>query len=183
MAVKGEPIAPNKGSHAQGRILGTNLTPKEQVQTYLNIWKTEDYKGFDSDLVRDQIRLVSAAAEPTATATFAYTVTAPFCNRLGALHGGAAALVFDICTSVAIAPIASDIWGVARVSRTLNITYLRPAPMGTECLIDCEVMHAGKRLCMIRGVMKRKDDGAVLSTAEHGKVLNDLSKDKCFDLL
>ena len=36
--------------------------------------------------------------------------------------------------------------------------------------IECEVVHAGKRLCSLVGVMKRESDGAVLCTCEHGKV-------------
>ena len=61
-------------------------------------------------------------------------------------------------------------WGYASVSRTLNITYLRPSPVGEEVLIENEVVHAGKRLCTIKGVMKRKKDGAILAVCEHGKV-------------
>ena len=57
----------------------------------------------------------------------------------------------------------------AGVSRTLNCTYLRPVPMGETVIIESEVVHAGKRLCAIKGVMKRERDGAVLTTCEHGK--------------
>ena len=42
--------------------------------------------------------------------------------------------------------------------------------MGEEVLVESEVVHAGKRLCSIKGVMKRKKDGAVLAICEHGKV-------------
>lgn len=58
----------------------------------------------------------------------------------------------------------------AGVTRTLSVTYIRPVPMGEEVLVESEVVHAGKRLCTIKGVMKRKSDGAVLTTCEHGKV-------------
>jgi len=36
------------------------------------------------------------------------------------------------------------------VSRTLNITYLRPVSKGEVVLIESEVVHIGKRLCKIR---------------------------------
>ena len=61
-------------------------------------------------------------------------------------------------------------WAFAGVSRTLNVTYIRPIPAGEEVIIESEVVHAGKRLCSIKGVMKRKTDGAILATCEHGKV-------------
>jgi hypothetical protein len=41
--------------------------------------------------------------------------------------------------------------------------------MGETVLIESEVVHAGKRLCALKGVMKRERDGAVLTTCEHGK--------------
>jgi acyl-coenzyme A thioesterase PaaI-like protein len=50
------------------------------------------------------------------------------------------------------------------VSRTLNVTYLRPVPAGEEVLIESTVVHAGKRLCLIKGEMRRRRDGAVLAT-------------------
>ena len=43
-------------------------------------------------------------------------------------------------------------------------------PSGQKVTVECEVVHAGKRLCSLKGVMKRVDDGAVLATCEHGKV-------------
>ena len=61
-------------------------------------------------------------------------------------------------------------WAFAGVSRTLNVTYIRPIPAGEEVVIESEVVHAGKRLCTIKGVMKRKKDDAILATCEHGKV-------------
>lgn len=58
----------------------------------------------------------------------------------------------------------------AGVTRTLNVTYLRPVPLGETVLVECEVVHAGKRLCALKGVMKRESDGAILTSCEHGKV-------------
>jgi acyl-coenzyme A thioesterase 13 len=87
---------------------------------------------------------------------------------MGNLHGGAAALIFDICTTCALVPIARDgFWVFVGVTRNLNVTYLRPAPMGARVEVHCEVVHAGKRLATIRGEIRR--EGKVLSICEHLK--------------
>ena len=59
------------------------------------------------------------------------------------------------------------------VSRTLNVTYLRPVPVGTEVDIHCEILQVGRTLCTLKGVMKRTDNGAVLAVCEHGKFNTD----------
>lgn len=56
------------------------------------------------------------------------------------------------------------------VSRTLNCTYLRPAPVGTKVFIESHVVHLGKRLAQTAGVMRLGSvDGKVCYTCEHGK--------------
>lgn len=55
------------------------------------------------------------------------------------------------------------------MSRTLNVTYLRPMPVGEKILIECELVSIGKTMSTIRGVMRRASDGAVTATCEHGK--------------
>lgn len=74
------------------------------------------------------------------------------------------------------------------MSRTLNVTYLRPIPVGETVIIECEVVAVGKRLgeylnfsllycarltriiATITATMKRKSDGALMCMCEHGKV-------------
>lgn len=132
---------------------------------------------------------------------FGYTVQPEHCNRMNNMHGGATAALFDFCTSLAmtLAPSSpkeatsaqtdaagnvvddesddeEDIiksWRRLGVSRTLAVTYVRPAPNGGAVLIECEQVHAGKRLSSLRGVLRRAKDGAVLATCEHGKVILD----------
>lgn len=68
-------------------------------------------------------------------------------NRLGNCHGGCIATLFDFCTTTALIPVARPgYWAYMGVSRTLNVTYLRPVPLGEVVLIESEVVHAGKRL-------------------------------------
>lgn len=42
-------------------------------------------------------------------------------------------------------------------------------PLGEKVMIECEVVHAGKRLATLVGTM-RGEGGKVLATCEHGKV-------------
>lgn len=59
---------------------------------------------------------------------------------------------------------------VAGVSRNLSLTYLKPVPVGEKVLVECEIVSAGKKLCHLKGRMKRASDGVVLATCEHDKV-------------
>jgi uncharacterized protein (TIGR00369 family) len=119
------------------------------------------------------IRLHSIAhAQPRVTFTF--TVRPEHCNRLYNLHGGCAATLFDFSTTMAILLANKPgFWQYLGVSRTLNVTYLRPIPDGQEILIENEIVQIGKRMCTLRGVMKRKEDGVVMAVCEHGKFNND----------
>ncbi|KAM0277689.1 hypothetical protein ACHAQH_005632 [Verticillium albo-atrum] len=108
------------------------------------------------------------------TATFAFTVPQSHANGLNNLHGGAAASLFDYTTSLSLALVARPgAWQHLGVTRTLNVTYLRPVPVGTEVLIECEVVAAGRVLCALRGTIRRKSDGIILVVCEHQKFNTD----------
>lgn len=95
----------------------------------------------------DHLSLVSATAKPTATTVFEMAVTAAFTNRMGNMHGGAIALVYDMCTTMAAAPVArKDFWWFGGVSRTLNVTFMRPVKLGMRIVIESEVLQIGSRL-------------------------------------
>lgn len=120
-----------------------------------------------------------------------YTVRPEHCNPTGNMHGGAVATLFDFATSMAQAaapqslatvdrnigedPVAAS-WRGLGVSRTLAVTYVRPTPCDTDVLIDCEMVHGGRMLSSLRGIMRRRSDGAVLATCEHGKVQTSLPR-------
>ncbi|POS74689.1 hypothetical protein DHEL01_v206925 [Diaporthe helianthi] len=64
-------------------------------------------------------------------------------------------------------------WFWLGVSRTLNVTYLKPIPLGEEILVEAEILSIGRKLATIRGTMTRESDGALLTVCEHGKVNTD----------
>lgn len=110
---------------------------------------------------------------------FSYTVQPENANPMGNLHGGCTATLFDFCTTLPICLINTpDFWWYLGVSRTLNVTYLRPMPIGEKIFIECELMSIGKTMGTVRGVMRRQSDGAVTATCEHGKYNTDPPKSK-----
>lgn len=105
---------------------------------------------------------------------FSYTVPPNNANRLGNMHGGCTATLFDFATTMPLCLVNKPgFWFYLGVSRTLNVTYLKPIPIGERILIECEIMSIGKTLCTVRGVMRRQSDGVALATCEHGKYNTD----------
>ncbi|KAL7950177.1 HotDog domain-containing protein [Trichoderma barbatum] len=129
----------------------------------------EENKRWMSTLMPN-IKLISASSSPQAKITFSFTVESHHTNGFGNLHGGAAASLLDFCTSMLLVLVHKPgFWQTMGVSRTLNTTYMRPVPAGMEVLMECEILQVGKRLCALRGTMRRKSDGELLCICEHNK--------------
>lgn len=80
-------------------------------------------------------------------AVFECDVVPGLCNSTGNMHGGAVATLVDNTTTAAQAALAEpDYWQFGGVSRTLNVTYLRPLQGGTTVTIECLVRSVGRRL-------------------------------------
>ena len=95
----------------------------------------------------DHLCLIRATAKPTATTVFELTITQAFTNRMGNMHGGAIATVYDMCTTMTAAPLSRrDFWWFGGVSRTLSVTFMRPVKMGMRVIIESEVLQMGTRL-------------------------------------
>ena len=106
-----------------------------------------EYHGHDADLLRNHISVVSASLEPTARVIARFTVTHSTCNGFGNLHGGAAATIFDTCTTLPLILISREnFWDWGGVSRALNVVYLEAVREGEEIVVTAELVKAGKRL-------------------------------------
>ena len=77
------------------------------------------------------------------TATCEITVTPPVSNAYGTLHGGAAATLVDIVSTLALLTLDSSRAGV---SLELGVAFLSPAPLGSVLQVDAEVSKCGKRV-------------------------------------
>jgi len=157
-------------------MVDLNASSFDRVNTSLQNSRTPGYNYHDKS-VTGALKLRSATIsekDPNIAYTvFDLEVTEELCNPGRNLHGGAVALIFDMCTSMAILPVAREgFWDTGHVSRTLNCTYLRPAPCGSRCTVESEVVHLGKRAGMLRGVI-RNEKGAICYTCEHGKAAVD----------
>ncbi|KAF2173101.1 hypothetical protein M409DRAFT_17049 [Zasmidium cellare ATCC 36951] len=152
-----------------------HFDPKEIAQAY-----KEDKPGHFTTTWFEDLEVVSAeqTSPTTGKLVYRFPVQAAYLNPTGSLHGGAIATIFDIGTSWLLFLIARDgFWSPTfGTTRTLNCTYLRPAMEGEWLRLECEIVHAGKRLCLLRGVMKRERDGAEVATAEHNKFNVDVEK-------
>lgn len=113
----------------------------------------------------------------TGRAVFVMTVTPDLCNGLGTLHGGCAATLLDIMTSMSVATLppggkigslkpgetnpgaplppeddkTPSVNGILSVTRTLNLTYLRASRAGETLVCDTAVMGMGRRALAVEG--------------------------------
>lgn len=146
-------------------------SPEDRIKSMLAIKAPHDQRLF-SQFGEEDVKLISFTklSNSTCSAVFKFKVEKFYCNLSGNLHGGAQALFYDMLTSFAMQGIgASGFWINGGVSRTLDVTYLRPAPEGTEVLCEVEVMSTGKTLSFHRGIMRRADTGAIISVGKHDK--------------
>ena len=102
-------------------------------------------KTFDTELMLNT-KVISGSACSSerdameAKASLEVFVDKALANPMGNMHGGAVALLVDMATSIAMAIISEPGWWVfSGVSRTLNVTFLRPAREGETLLLECEV--------------------------------------------
>lgn len=147
-----------------------SLSIEQRIQNlHKELAYNSSYEGFDS-LVLRHVTFISCSAT-TQSVKWSFKPTLILCNKGGNLHGGAAATLLDLLTSTALLTIAKPgFLDAGHVSRNLNTTYLRPVPPGTECVVECEVVAAGKNTAMVRGVLKTLD-GKICVHCAHDKAV------------
>jgi len=138
-------------------------------ERYLLIAHSQNFTGFDRHLM-STVAIIDAG--PEGSVTFDLLIDERYSNINGVMHGGAAGVIFDMCTTTALGPLARPgFWDfLGGVTRSLNISYLRAIPIGTTVRITSTVMQIGRTMALIRGTMSSRDGSTVYCTCEHHKV-------------
>ncbi|KUJ09154.1 uncharacterized protein LY89DRAFT_690670 [Mollisia scopiformis] len=138
-------------------------------ERYLLIAKSTNFTGFDKHIM-STVKVVDATMG--GTVTFELPLDERYGNLNGVMHGGAAGVIFDMCTTIALGPLAKPgFWDfLGGVTRTLSISYLKAIPIGTTIRVYSEVMQVGRTMALIRGTMTSLDRKTVYCTCEHHKV-------------
>ncbi|PLB33449.1 PaaI family thioesterase [Aspergillus candidus] len=139
----------------------------------------ESQERWDIDSQASNMRFESATKGPPAKVSFLFSIAPKMCNFLGNLHGGCAATLVDVLSTVILLGVSSPgHFSLGGVSRNLKITYLRPVPRGTEVRLTCELVHVGRRLALLRVEISRVDNGNLCVVGEHEKANTDPEVDQ-----
>ncbi|KAK7698251.1 hypothetical protein SLS64_012717 [Diaporthe eres] len=93
-------------------------------------------------------------------------------NYNGVMHGGAAGVIFDMLTTIALGPVARPgFWTfLGGVTRTLNISYLKAVPVGTTVIVHAYVYQVGRQTAYIKGWMTSEDGTTTYAVCDHHKI-------------
>ncbi|KAI1089984.1 HotDog domain-containing protein [Rostrohypoxylon terebratum] len=155
----------------------------ESVKAFLEKAENSNNPNWMKDISPYLSVVTYSTSSPHPSITFGFTVQPIHCNQFNSLHGGCASTIFDACTTLVLHLISKPgFWQPPGVSRTLNVTYLRPVPVGTPTHIKCDLLHAGRRLCALRAEMRSVTEdgreGPILIVCEHNKASIDLPPEK-----
>lgn len=79
-------------------------------------------------------------SDTTARAVYRFPVLREYLNPAMNLHGGMSAGFFDTATTWTLTPIRKPgFWMQFGTTRSLNVTFLRPAAEGEMLRLECEV--------------------------------------------
>lgn len=106
----------------------------------------------------------------TATVTVRLQVTEAHANPLGMLHGGAAATLVDVLTSLPVVLVSSgeagEPWSLLGVSTSINTTYLSASPVGSWLDFVARIESVGRSILVLSCDVFDVPDGQ--HGSEHG---------------
>lgn len=73
------------------------------IHSYHLIASATRFNGYDKHIM-ESVKLLDASA--AGTVEFEFTIDERYANVNGVMHGGAAGVIFDMCTTTALGPLA-----------------------------------------------------------------------------
>ncbi|KAL4996968.1 HotDog domain-containing protein [Aspergillus recurvatus] len=162
-----------------------NLPPRPLTDFEQHVYKiaqrmsrtTDGEDVWSIDTPSLNLTFYSASLNPQPSIAFELTIAPKHCNYLGNLHGGCAATLFDVLSSMILLGVSKPgFFELGGVSRHLNVTYLRPVPVGTKVRLVSNVVNMGKRLALMRSeILRVHEDGReeVCAVSDHEKANTD----------
>ncbi|WRT68696.1 uncharacterized protein IL334_005676 [Kwoniella shivajii] len=106
--------------------------------------------------------------------SFKGIMTEEMTNPSGNMHGAAYAWLLDTCSSAALIAIHTPtFWGLpdfGGVSLSMEVQYLKAAPIGTELFILIEIIKCSNKLANLRCVIKDFNNDKTFATGTHLKM-------------
>ncbi|KAF9504011.1 hypothetical protein BS47DRAFT_1355609 [Hydnum rufescens UP504] len=103
---------------------------------------------------------------PRMTFVATMTVNEDMCNKFGIMHGACAAYLLDSVTTAALVCLE----GPPRVSVCLNVSFFRPAPLGTNLKLIGYSTSVGTSPAHTRGEIWDADKSILLMDCKHIQV-------------
>ncbi|XP_074602237.1 acyl-coenzyme A thioesterase 13-like [Brevipalpus obovatus] len=92
-------------------------------------------------------------------------------NHFKMMHGGIVTTLADILSSAAFLTLhikENDVFaGPKNVSVKLDMTFLKPIPLGSVLIINCSTVNQGKTLALAQVDFKDKVTGKILAKCNH----------------
>ena len=89
-------------------------------------------------------------------------------HRYGTLHGGFSAHIVDNMSTLALVTVQDEFR--PGVSVDMNLTYMKPAKVGEEIIIEARALKAGRTMVFLECEIRNKDQ-ALLVKGSHTKYI------------
>ena len=100
-----------------------------------------------------------------------FTCTSTAANSHGSVHGGNVAWLADTATSMHLTALITS---RRHVSIGLNVTYLKPVPVGVRCIVESRVIRVGRSVAFLEAdiLLPGPSSGLVTcASVHHSKML------------
>ncbi|CAN8104581.1 unnamed protein product [Discula destructiva] len=160
------------------KLLLPQLGPAFDTQTMLNATILDASLGPPYELPVPLSTTAVAHLPPPPNTSIVSTCTSKlfigkeYGNFNGVLHGGAAGVIFDMLTTIALGPVARPGFWVflGGVTRTLNISYLKAVPINTTVIVHAYCYQVGRTTAYIKGWMTSEDGATTYAVCDHHKI-------------